>query len=75
MNNKVVISVADLDNHRCNQGAEGGCGICKARAEFFKRSREKWNNFWQRATQRASRKFQSDPAIVAAIFTPTEEEK
>ena len=67
--------MADLDGHRCTIGAEGGCGICKARAEFFKRSKEKWNNFWQRATQRANSQFQSDPAVVAAIFTLTEEEK
>jgi hypothetical protein len=80
MNNRVVIPVADLDdhaNHDCKLGPEHGCTICEARALFYKRSNEKWQNFLDRTgigKVKTSQTFPLDLRLVSAIMMPDKKE-
>jgi hypothetical protein len=71
--NKVVIAVSDFDGHICKLGPER-CSVCKAKAEFYKISNEKWSRLkakWEAVSKR-SQSYQPDCAVIAAILTPSD---
>jgi hypothetical protein len=71
MNRTVTVAVPD---HNCP--GFNGCPVC--RDFMFARSRQKWNALqekWALVRQRMNRPYQPDAMVIAAIMSPTEEEK
>lgn len=74
---KTIVPVAEFDGHICNLGPER-CTVCRARAEFYRVSNEKWARLkakWEVVRQRMNRPYQPDVMVVAAIMTDSEEDK
>jgi len=69
---KNLVALAELD-HDCR--GFYGCKICEQ--AYFARSREKWRRLQEKwdMVRKRSNQHQIDAAIVAAVFTPTEEEE
>ncbi len=77
MSNKVAIATADFD-HDCKLGAEHGCQICQAKAEFYRMSNLKWARLqekWRLVRENMNRRHLPDAMMISAIMTDHEKEK
>jgi len=74
---KIAIAVSDFDSHKCALGAEGGCGVCKAKAEFYRVSNAKWARLkerWRTVSENMNRRHLPDAMMISAIMTDHEQE-